>query len=79
MRVEWKVRKETEGFSLIFGRNGRQIAMVNDEVLALMENMGQKTMSVQEVAAMGDANPDDKNLHRVLNHLISRRIMTIVK
>ena len=79
MRVEWKVRKETDGFSLIFGRNGRQIAMVNDEVLALMENMGQKTMSVQEVAAMGDANPDDKNLHRVLNHLISRRIMTIVK
>jgi radical SAM protein with 4Fe4S-binding SPASM domain len=70
MRVEWKVRKETDGFSLIFGRNGRQIAMVNDEVLALMENMGQKTMSVQEVAAMGDAEPDDKNLHRVLNHLI---------
>ena len=79
LRVEWKFRKETDDYTLIFGRNGRQIAMVNDEVLALMDNIGNNAMSVAEIAAMGDANPDDKNLHKVLNYLISRRIMTIVK
>lgn len=79
MRVDWKFRKESDGFNLIFGRNGRQIAMVNDEVLTLVKNMGEQTMSVREIAAMGDASPDDNNLHKVLNHLISRRIMTIEK
>jgi hypothetical protein len=77
MRVSWKYRKETEGYTLVFGRNGRQVAMVNDEVLALMDNIGDRTMSIREIAMMGDARPDDDNLHRVINHLVSRRIMTI--
>ena len=79
MKVSWKFRKETEGYTLVFGRNGRQIAMVNDEVLALMDNIGDRTMSIREIAMMGDARPDDENLHRVINHLVSRRIMTIEK
>jgi hypothetical protein len=51
--------------------------MVNDEVVKLIDMIGDKTMSIREIAAMGDAEPENEKLTSVLRHLISRRLMKI--
>ena len=77
MKTKLKFRNEGDGYKLVFGRNGRQVAMVNDEVVKLIDMIGDKTMSIREIAAMGDAEPENEKLTSVLRHLISRRIMKI--
>jgi hypothetical protein len=77
MKTKLKFRDEGERYKLVFGRNGRQVAMVNDEVVKLIDMIGDKTMSIREIAAMGDAEPENEKLTSVLRHLISRRLMKI--
>ena len=73
-----KYRKETDGYTLVFGRNGRQVVLVNDEVVKLIELIADKEMNVSEIAELGGTTAEDVNVQKILRHLISHRLMKVV-
>jgi hypothetical protein len=73
-----KYRKETDGYTLVFGRNGRQVVLVNDEVVKLIELIADKEMNVSEIAELGGTTTEDVNVQKILRHLISHRLMKVV-
>lgn len=77
VKCKIKTRPETDGYTLVCGRNGRQVTVVNDEVLKLINIIGEKELTVSEIAKIGDTDADNPKVKSILRHLINHKLMKI--
>ena len=77
VKCKLKTRPETDGYSLLCGRNGHQVTVVNDEVLKLIEMIGDKELTISEIASFGGTDADNPKVKSILRHLINRKLMLV--
>jgi radical SAM protein with 4Fe4S-binding SPASM domain len=77
VKCKMKTRPETDGYTLVCGRNGRQVTVVNDEVVKLINILGDKEVTVADIAKMGDVDADNPKVKSVIRHLINHKLMKL--
>lgn len=76
-RVPLHIREENDDMFIMCGYSGNQSAFVSKEVMNLLDAIGDKQMTVREIAAMGERPADDHHVREILKHLIGRNILLI--